>query len=63
MFLQVCICIISLLLAIPCLAIVYRLIKNKFFGTVFNLHMAALFILTGKIARAKNEKGLLVLRI
>ena len=53
MFLQFC--LIGLILAIPCLAIVYRLIKNKFFGTVFNLHMAALFILTGNKARAKKD--------
>ena len=39
-------CFLCLSLTVPNLALTYRLIRNKLFGSVFNLHSVFMFLLT-----------------
>ena len=40
------VCFLCLILVVPNLALTYRLIRNKLFGSVFNLHSVFMFLLT-----------------
>ena len=40
------VCLLCLILTVPNLALTYRLIRNKLFGSVFNLHSVFMFLLT-----------------
>ena len=40
------VCFLCLILTVPNLALTYRLIRNKLFGSVFNLHSVFIFLLT-----------------
>ena len=40
------VCFLCLILTVPNLALTYRLIRNKLFGSVFNLHSVFMFLLT-----------------
>ena len=40
------VCFLCLTLTVPNLALTYRLIRNKLFGSVFNLHSVFMFLLT-----------------
>ena len=40
------VCILCLTLTVPNLALSYRLVRNKLFGSVFNLHSVFMFLLT-----------------
>ena len=40
------VCFLSLALTVPNLVLSYRLIRNKLFGSVFNLHSVFMFLLT-----------------
>ena len=33
----------------------FRLIKNKFFGSVFNMTTTAMFIMTGRLKKIKSK--------
>ena len=40
------VCLLCLTLTVPNLALTYRLVRNKLFGSVFNLHSVFMFLLT-----------------
>ena len=40
------VCFLCLSLTVPNLSLAYRLIRNKLFGSVFNLHSVFMFLLT-----------------
>ena len=40
------VCLLCLTLTVPSLVLSYRLVRNKLFGSVFNLHSVFMFLLT-----------------
>ena len=40
------VCLLCLTLTVPNLALTYRLVRNRLFGSVFNLHSVFMFLLT-----------------
>ena len=46
MFMFPLVCLLCLTLTVPNLALTYRLVRNRLFGSVFNLHSVFMFLLT-----------------